>query len=68
MVRGVDHSAERPSAVKHAVSIIDSKFSGYGQHDSHEFGRVLETRYSGDRVQVDAEIPESLQRRLDNKG
>jgi GTP-binding protein HflX len=30
----------------------------------HEFGRVLETRYSGDRVEVEAEIPESLQRRL----
>jgi GTP-binding protein HflX len=30
----------------------------------HEFGRVLETRYSGDRVRVEAEIPESLQRRL----
>jgi GTP-binding protein HflX len=30
----------------------------------HEFGRVLETRYSDDRVVVDAEIPESLQRRL----
>jgi len=30
----------------------------------HEFGRVLETRYSDDRVVVEAEIPESLQRRL----
>jgi GTP-binding protein HflX len=30
----------------------------------HEFGRVLETRYTGERVQVEAEIPESLQRRL----
>jgi GTP-binding protein HflX len=33
----------------------------------HEFGRVLETRYSGDRVQVEAEIPESLQRRLERQ-
>jgi GTP-binding protein HflX len=33
----------------------------------HEFGRVLETRYSHDRVQVEAEIPESLQRRLNNR-
>jgi len=33
----------------------------------HEFGRVLETRYSSDRVSVDAEIPESLQRRLNNR-
>jgi GTP-binding protein HflX len=31
----------------------------------HEFGRVLETRYSEDRVVVEAEIPESLLRRLD---
>ena len=33
----------------------------------HEFGRVLDTRYSGDRVQVEAEIPESLQRRLSRR-
>jgi GTPase len=31
----------------------------------HEFGRVLETRYHDDRCEVDVEIPESLQRRLD---
>ena len=30
----------------------------------HEFGKVLETRYEGDRVEVDAEIPQSLDRRL----
>ncbi len=30
----------------------------------HEFGKVLETRYSGDRCEVEAEIPESLERRL----
>jgi GTP-binding protein HflX len=30
----------------------------------HEFGRVLETRYSGDRVIVEADIPESVHRRL----
>jgi GTP-binding protein HflX len=30
----------------------------------HEFGKVLATRYEGDRVEVDAEIPESLDRRL----
>ena len=30
----------------------------------HQFGRVLETRYEGDLCEVDAEIPESLQRRL----
>jgi GTP-binding protein HflX len=30
----------------------------------HEFGRVLETRYTGDVCEVDAEVPESLQRRL----
>jgi 50S ribosomal subunit-associated GTPase HflX len=33
----------------------------------HEFGRVLETRYSEDRVVVEAEIPESLLRRLDKR-
>jgi hypothetical protein len=30
----------------------------------HEFGKVLETRYSGDSCEVEAEIPESLKRRL----
>ncbi len=30
----------------------------------HEFGRVLSTRYDGDRVVVEAEVPESLERRL----
>ncbi|HXA52519.1 MAG TPA: hypothetical protein VNV86_19520, partial [Candidatus Acidoferrum sp.] len=30
----------------------------------HEFGRVLEVRYEGERVSVDAEIPESIERRL----
>jgi GTPase len=30
----------------------------------HEFGRVLATRYHGERCEVDVEIPESLQRRL----
>jgi len=34
----------------------------------HEFGRVLETRYAGHRVVVDAEVPESLRRRLANFG
>ncbi len=33
----------------------------------HEFGRVLETRYQGERVQVDVEVPESLERRLRNR-
>lgn len=41
MATAADGSVERPSAVKSAVSIIDSKFLGYGQHDSHEFTRVL---------------------------
>jgi GTP-binding protein HflX len=30
----------------------------------HEFGRVLDTRYEGNRVRVEAEIPESVERRL----
>jgi GTP-binding protein HflX len=30
----------------------------------HEFGRVIDVRYEGDRVEIDAEIPESLERRL----
>ena len=30
----------------------------------HEFGRVLSTHYEGDRVVVEAEVPESLERRL----
>jgi GTPase len=31
----------------------------------HQFGRVLSTRYEGERCEVQAEIPESLKRRLD---
>lgn len=38
---GGGHLVERPLDVKRAVSLADSKFAGYGQHDSHEFGRVL---------------------------
>jgi GTP-binding protein HflX len=30
----------------------------------HEYGRVLETRYSGEICEVEAEVPESLRRRL----
>jgi GTP-binding protein HflX len=30
----------------------------------HEFGQVLETRYDGEYCEIEAEIPESLQRRL----
>jgi 50S ribosomal subunit-associated GTPase HflX len=30
----------------------------------HEFGRVLSTRYENNRVVVEAEVPESLERRL----
>ena len=30
----------------------------------HEFGRVLSTRYEDDSCEVDAEVPESLKRRL----
>jgi hypothetical protein len=32
----------------------------------HEFGRVLSTRYDGAVCEVEAEIPESLKRRLAN--
>jgi GTP-binding protein HflX len=32
----------------------------------HEFGQVLETRYDGEYCEVEAEIPESLQRRVEN--
>jgi GTP-binding protein HflX len=31
----------------------------------HQFGRVLSKRYEGERCEVEAEIPESLKRRLD---
>ena len=34
----------------------------------HQFGRVLATRYSGDQCEVDAEVPESLKRRLERRG
>ena len=30
----------------------------------HEFGRVLETRFNGEVCEIEAEIPESLSRRL----
>jgi len=30
----------------------------------HEFGRVIETRYQGEQCEIDAEVPESLHRRL----
>jgi GTP-binding protein HflX len=30
----------------------------------HEFGRVIEVKYDGDRMVVDAEIPQSLERRI----
>jgi GTPase len=33
----------------------------------HRFGRVLETRYTGEYCEVDVEIPESLQRRLERR-
>lgn len=31
----------------------------------HEYGRVLETRYSGNECEIEAEVPESLRRRLE---
>jgi GTP-binding protein HflX len=34
----------------------------------HEFGKVLTTRYTGDSCEVEAEIPESLERRLAGRG
>jgi GTP-binding protein HflX len=33
----------------------------------HEFGRVLATRYSGEDCEIEAEIPESLSRRLEDR-
>jgi GTP-binding protein HflX len=33
----------------------------------HEFGQVLETRYDGEYCELEAEIPESLQRRLEGR-
>ena len=33
----------------------------------HEFGRVLETRYTGEYCEVEAEVPESLKRRLERR-
>ncbi|HMC60961.1 MAG TPA: GTPase, partial [Candidatus Solibacter sp.] len=34
----------------------------------HEFGRVIETRYIGEDCEVEAEVPESLKRRLESLG
>jgi GTP-binding protein HflX len=31
----------------------------------HEFGRVIDVRYSGNQCEVDAEVPESVRRRLE---
>ncbi len=33
----------------------------------HEFGRVLETRYVGEDCEVEADVPESLKRRLESR-
>jgi GTP-binding protein HflX len=33
----------------------------------HEFGRVLETRFDGEFCEIEAEIPESLERRLKSR-
>lgn len=33
----------------------------------HEFGRVLQTRYLGEDCEVEADVPESLQRRLESR-
>jgi GTP-binding protein HflX len=33
----------------------------------HEFGKVLDRRYSGDHCEIEVEIPESLKRRLERK-
>jgi GTP-binding protein HflX len=33
----------------------------------HQFGRVLETRYTGEYCEVEADVPESLKRRLDRR-
>jgi hypothetical protein len=33
----------------------------------HECGRVLETRYHGEYYELEAEVPESLQRRLEGR-
>jgi len=30
----------------------------------HEFGRVLSTRYTGEGCEIEADIPQSLERRL----
>ena len=34
----------------------------------HEFGKVLATQYKGEDCEIEAEIPESLQRRLARRG
>jgi GTP-binding protein HflX len=37
---------------------------GSSLHLLHEFGRVIETRYAGEYCEVEADVPESLKRRL----
>jgi GTPase len=34
----------------------------------HQFGKVLRTEYHGEECEVEAEVPESLKRRLDRRG
>ena len=41
-----------------------TKYQSLQLLDSHEFGKVLATQYSGEDCEIEAEIPESLQRRL----
>ncbi|MGQ9634759.1 MAG: GTPase HflX [Bryobacteraceae bacterium] len=37
---------------------------GWAMHSLHELGRVCSVRYQGDTCEVEAEVPESLRRRL----
>jgi len=50
-----------------AISRVRFRFpagEGSSLHLLHEFGRVVETRYAGEYCEVEADVPESLKRRL----
>jgi 50S ribosomal subunit-associated GTPase HflX len=51
--------------VVHASLDFSSAEAGAKLAMLHELGRVTETRYEGDRCLVEAEIPESVRRRLE---
>jgi len=77
--RSVSISAVTGEGIEHLLAVIDEilpldpvvraafRFPTHGGPELdllHRFGRVLETRYTSEACEVEAEVPESLRRRL----